>query len=34
LRISRLRKKLCDDSQDPSRIKSVRGVGYMLSMEQ
>ena len=34
LRISRLRKKLGDDPADPSRIKSVRGVGYMLSVEQ
>ncbi len=33
LRISRLRKKLGDDSAKPHRIKSVRGVGYMLSME-
>ena len=34
LRISRLRKKLGDDPASPQRIKSVRGVGYMLSMEQ
>ncbi|MHB8861175.1 MAG: response regulator [Pirellulaceae bacterium] len=33
LRISRLRKKLGDDPADPQRIKSVRGVGYMLSVE-
>ena len=33
LRISRLRKKLGDDSTRPQRIKSVRGVGYMLSLE-
>jgi two-component system OmpR family response regulator/two-component system response regulator RstA len=33
LRISRLRKKLGDDSAKPQRIKSVRGVGYMLSIE-
>ena len=33
LRISRLRKKLGDDPAKPQRIKSVRGVGYMLSME-
>lgn len=33
LRISRLRKKLGDDSGNPQRIKSVRGVGYMLSLE-
>ena len=33
LRISRLRKKLGDDSAKPRRIKSVRGVGYMLSIE-
>ena len=34
LRISRLRKKLGDDPADPQRIKSVRGVGYMLSIER
>jgi len=33
LRISRLRKKLDDDPAKPQRIKSVRGVGYMLSVE-
>jgi two-component system OmpR family response regulator/two-component system response regulator RstA len=33
LRISRLRKKLGDDPTKPQRIKSVRGVGYMLSLE-
>ena len=33
LRISRLRRKLGDDSAKPHRIKSVRGVGYMLSIE-
>lgn len=33
LRISRLRKKLGDDPTKPQRIKSVRGVGYMLSVE-
>ena len=33
LRISRLRKKLGDDPTRPQRIKSVRGVGYMLAME-
>lgn len=33
LRISRLRKKIGDDPARPQRIKSVRGVGYMLSME-
>ncbi len=33
LRISRLRKKLGDDPAHPQRIKSVRGVGYMLSFE-
>jgi len=31
LRISRLRKKIGDDPARPQRIKSVRGVGYMLS---
>ena len=30
LRVSRLRKKLGDDPQDPTLIKSVRGVGYIL----
>lgn len=33
LRISRLRKKLGDDPAEPRRIKSVRGVGYLLSVE-
>ncbi len=33
LRISRLRKKLGDDPANPQRIKSVRGVGYLLSFE-
>ncbi|MDP6444124.1 MAG: response regulator transcription factor [Pirellulaceae bacterium] len=33
LRVSRLRKKLGDDPTRPKRIKSVRGVGYMLSFE-
>lgn len=33
LRISRLRKKLGDDPAKPHRIKSVRGVGYLFSME-
>lgn len=33
LRISRLRKKLGDESDDPRLIKSVRGVGYHLSEE-
>jgi len=33
LRVSRLRKKLGDDPARPRRIKSVRGVGYMLSIE-
>ncbi|MDG2470896.1 MAG: response regulator transcription factor [Pirellulaceae bacterium] len=31
LRVSRLRKKLKDDSSRPQLIKSVRGVGYMLA---
>ena len=31
LRISRLRRKLNDDPQDPVRIKSIRGDGYMLT---
>lgn len=33
LRISRLRKKLGDDPSRPQRIKSVRGVGYMLAVD-
>lgn len=32
LRVSRLRKKLHDDSSHPQLIKSVRGVGYMLAL--
>lgn len=31
LRVSRLRRKLGDDSHSPQRIKSVRGVGYLLT---
>lgn len=34
LRISRLRKKIGDDPARPDCVKSVRGVGYMLSLEQ
>ena len=34
LRVSRLRKKLNDDPAQPERIKSVRGVGYILPIEQ
>ena len=33
LRISRLRKRLGDNPARPQRIKSVRGVGYMLALE-
>ena len=33
LRVSRLRKKLGDDPNRPQRIKSVRGVGYILAKE-
>ncbi len=33
LRISRLRKKIGDDPNHPQRIKSVRGVGYILATE-
>jgi two-component system OmpR family response regulator/two-component system response regulator RstA len=33
LRVSRLRKKLGDDPANPTRIKSVRGVGYLLAIE-
>lgn len=31
LRVSRLRKKLGDDPKDPSTIKTVRNVGYLLA---
>lgn len=34
LRVSRVRKKIGDDPTRPHRIKSVKGVGYMLSREQ
>lgn len=34
LRVSRLRKKLGDDPARPALIKSVRGTGYQLSIEQ
>ncbi len=30
-RISRLRKKLNDDPENPTRIKTVRGKGYLFS---
>jgi DNA-binding response OmpR family regulator len=33
LRVSRLRKKIGDDPNHPRRIKSVRGVGYLLATE-
>jgi DNA-binding response OmpR family regulator len=33
LRISRLRKKLGDDPHNPTRILSVRGIGYQLAAE-
>lgn len=33
LRISRLRKKIDDDPHNPRRIKSVRGVGYILASD-
>lgn len=32
LRISRIRKKLGDDSKEPATIKSVRGKGYLYSL--
>jgi two-component system response regulator RstA len=32
LRISRLRRKLGDDSMNPQIVKSVRGVGYLLAV--
>ncbi|QEG39627.1 response regulator transcription factor [Roseimaritima ulvae] len=31
LRVSRLRKKLNDDPTHPTRIKSIRGVGYLMA---
>lgn len=31
LRVSRLRRKLGDDSAQPTRIKSVRGIGYLMA---
>ncbi|QDT05420.1 Transcriptional regulatory protein RstA [Rubripirellula lacrimiformis] len=31
LRVSRLRRKLNDDSGQPTRIKSIRGVGYLMA---
>lgn len=34
LRVSRLRKKLGDDPVNPQRIKSVRSIGYLLSVNQ
>ncbi len=33
LRIARLRKKLGDDAKIPQRIKSIRGVGYLLTVK-
>lgn len=33
LRVSRLRKKIGDDPNDPQRIKSVRAVGYLWATE-
>ena len=33
LRVSRLRKKLGDDPVHPHRIKSIRGVGYLMATE-
>ncbi|MDT8999388.1 response regulator transcription factor [Paucibacter sp. APW11] len=32
-RISRLRKKIGDDAQSPSRIKTVRGQGYLFALD-
>jgi DNA-binding response OmpR family regulator len=31
LRVTRLRRKLGDDAQNPRRIKAIRGVGYLLA---
>jgi two-component system OmpR family response regulator/two-component system response regulator RstA len=33
LRVSRLRKKLGDDPHQPTRILSIRGIGYQLAAE-
>jgi len=33
LRVSRVRKKIGDDPHNPERIKSVRGVGYILALD-
>lgn len=32
--VSKLRKKIGDDPKSPTRIKTVRGVGYVLAMER
>lgn len=32
LRVARLRRKLGDDARNPRRIKSIRGVGYLLAV--
>lgn len=34
LRVSRLRRRVNDDSSNPTRIKSVRGVGYILVLDE
>lgn len=34
IQISRIRKKIGDDPRDPRIIKTVRGIGYMLSCEK
>ena len=34
LRVSRLRKKLGDDPNHPELVKSVRGVGYLLAVNE
>lgn len=34
LRVSRLRRRVGDDSSNPTRIKSVRGVGYILVLDE
>lgn len=33
-RISRLRRKLCDDPENPNRIKTVRGKGYLFLQKE
>jgi two-component system OmpR family response regulator len=34
IQVSRIRKKIGDDPREPHIIKTVRGIGYMLSSEK